>query len=102
MVFCRSCGQEFHPVWAHLHNRSAGAARATGVLDESSLKEQEVVNGYFMPDAEQSYSIDDLEKANFPDGWLEPDKDGELVLRRTYRHFAPVPCRFRSRWRRQP
>jgi superfamily II DNA/RNA helicase len=96
MVFCRSCGQEYHPVWAYLHNKFPVRLEPREFSDESSLKDKEVLNGYFMPDAEQNYSIDDVEKANFPDGWLEPDKDGELVLRRTYRPYAPVPCRFRT------
>jgi len=39
------------------------------------------------------------EKARFPDGWLESDKSGELVLKRTYREFVPVPLPDQSRWR---
>jgi hypothetical protein len=96
LVFCRSCGQEFHPVWAHLNNRIPVQIDPRDFSDESSLRERDVVNGYVMPDAEGTYSVDDLENANIPDGWLEPDKNDELALKRTYREFAPVPCRFRS------
>ena len=68
VVFCRSCGQEFHPVWAHLNNRILVQIDPREFSDESSLRERDVVNGYFMPDADGTYSIDDLGKANFPDG----------------------------------
>ena len=95
VVFCRSCGQDFHPVWAHLNNRIPVQIDPRDFSDESSLRERDVVNGYFMPDAEGEYSVDDLEQANFPDGWLEPDRNDELTLKRNYREFAPVPCRFR-------
>jgi len=96
VAFCRSCGQEFHPVWAHLNNRIPVQIDPREFSDESSLRDRDVVNGYFMPDSGSKYSVDDLEKAKFPDGWLEPDRNDELTLKRTYREFAPVPCRFRS------
>ena len=72
VVFCRNCGQEFHPVWAHLNNKIPAKIDPRDFKDESSLRERDVVNGYFMPDSNSEYTIDDLEKANFPDGWLEP------------------------------
>jgi len=96
VVFCRSCGQEFHPVWAQLHNRRPERFEPREFSDESSLRERDVVNGYLMPDAEAAYEVEDLEKARFPDGWLEADKGGELVLKKTYREFAPVPCRIKA------
>jgi hypothetical protein len=96
VVFCRSCGQEFHPVWAQLHNRRPERFQPREFSDESSLREKDVVNGYLMPDADGAYEVEDLEKARFPDGWLETDKSGELVLKRTYREFAPVPCRVKA------
>ena len=95
VAFCRSCGQEFHPVWSHLNNKIPVQIDPREFSDESSLRERDVVNGYFMPDAQGQYNIDNLEAANFPDGWLEPDKNDELVLKRNFREFAPVPCRFR-------
>ena len=73
VVFCRSCGQEFHPVWAHLHNRRPERFEPREFSDESSLRERDVVNGYLMPDADGAYEVEDLEKARFPDGWLETD-----------------------------
>ena len=96
LVFCRNCGQEFHPVWAHLHDRRPVRIEPRELGDERSQRDREVLNGYVMPDPEGRYDIDDLEKANLPDGWLEPDKDGDLTLRRNYREFAPVPCRFQT------
>jgi hypothetical protein len=96
VVFCRSCGQEFHPVWAHLHNRRPERFEPREFSDDSSLRERDVVNGYLMPDAEAAYEVEDLEKARLPDGWLEADRDGELVLKKTYREFAPVPCRVKA------
>lgn len=96
VVFCRSCGQDFHPIWAHLHNRRPERFEPREFSDESSLRERDVVNGYLMPDADGAYEVEDPEQARFPDGWLETNRDGELVLKRTYREFAPVPCRVRS------
>jgi len=94
LAFCRSCGQEFHPVWAHLINKIPVRIEPRELSDESSRRDKEIVNGYFMPDAAGAYVDDDVEQANFPDGWLEPDKNNELTLKRTFREFAPVPCRF--------
>jgi hypothetical protein len=97
LVFCRSCGQEFHPVWAHLQSKRPAKLEPRDFSDQSSQKkEKEVLPGYFMPDANGAYSTDDPELANYPDGWLEPGKDGTLTLRQHYRQAAPVPCRFRS------
>ena len=95
VVFCRSCGKEFHPVWAQLHNRRPERFEPREFSDESSLRDKHIVNGYLMPDADGDYEVEDLEKARFPDGWLETDKSGDLVLKRTYRDFAPVPCRIK-------
>ena len=96
VVFCRSCGQEFHPVWAQLRNRRPERFEPREFSDEVSLRDKDVVNGYLMPDADGAYAVEDLEQARFPDGWLESDNSGELVLKRTYREFAPVPCRVRA------
>ncbi len=95
LVFCRSCGQEFHPVWAHLQSKRPARLEPRDFSDQSSLKDKEVLPGYFMPDAKGVYSTDDPEQANYPDGWLEPSKDGTLALRQHYRQAAPVACRFR-------
>ncbi len=93
VVFCRSCGQEFHPVWAQLHNRRPERFEPREFSDESSLRERDVVNGYLMPDAEAAYEVEDLEKARFPDGWLETSKSGDLGVKKTFRDYVPVPCR---------
>ena len=95
LVFCRSCGQEFHPVWAHLQSKRPVRLEPRTFGDQASLKDKQVLPGYFMPDAAGAYSTDEPEQANYPDGWLEPGKDGDLVLRQHYRQAAPVPCRFR-------
>ena len=95
LVFCRNCGQEFHPVWAHLQSKRPARLEPRDFGDQTSSSDKAVIHGYFMPDAAGAYSIDEPEKANFPDGWLEPGKDGELVLRQHFRKAAPVPCRFR-------
>ena len=103
LVFCRSCGQEFHPVWAHLQSKCPETLEPRDFSDQSSKKkEKEVLPGYFMPDADGAYSTEDPERANYPDGWLEPDKDGTLTLRQHYRQAAPVPCRFRPDGKASP
>jgi len=63
--------------------------------DQSSLSKRNVVHGYVMPDATGDYSVDDLEAANLPYGWLEPNKGDEPVLKRNYRECLPREVRLR-------
>ena len=94
--FCRNCGQEFHPVWAHLNNKIPVQLEPRDFRDDSSQQDQTIVHGYFMPDPEKGYSTDDPEKANYPDGWLEVNRHGDLVLKRDRRKYAPTSCRFQA------
>jgi len=93
--FCRNCGQEFHPVWAHLNNKIPVQIEPRDFRDDSSQQDQSIVHGYFMPDPERAYSTDDPEQANYPDGWLEVNRHGDLVLKRDRRKYAPTSCRFK-------
>lgn len=70
LVFCRSCGQEFHPVWAHLQSKRPVRLEPRDFGDQSSLKDKQVLPGCFMPDAAGADSTDEPEKEHFPDGWL--------------------------------
>jgi superfamily II DNA/RNA helicase/very-short-patch-repair endonuclease len=89
-VFCRSCGQEYHPVWTKLAN-----GRPTCVepreLNERSSAEDETVHGYFMPDACGVFNAEDPD--HYPDEWMEPGTNGSLRLLPNFRKNKPVPFR---------
>ena len=96
IVFCRSCGQEFHPVWAKLNNKKISSVEPRDFSDQSSLSERNIVHGYIMPDTKEEYEIDNIEEANLPDGWLDASKDNDLVVKRNYRAFLPTNVRLKS------
>ena len=93
LYFCRSCGQEFHPVWAHLQNRRITKIEARDFSDLTSLGDSEIIHGYVMPDNNCDYDIEDIEKANLPDGWIENNRENDLIVKRNYREFLPVNIR---------
>ena len=90
IVFCRSCGKEYHPVWAYLKNKRITSVEPRDFSDQSSKSERDVVNGYIMPDSKEEYDMDKIEAAKLPDGWLEGNKDNELIVKRNYRAFLPI------------
>jgi hypothetical protein len=49
VVFCRSCGQEYLPVWITIEDRQPKRI-APRELNERTAEEESVVDGYFMPD----------------------------------------------------
>ena len=50
-----------------------------------------------MPDMTEEnykeYSIENLENAKLPDGWIESNRENELVIKRNYRGFIPINLR---------
>ena len=93
LYFCRSCGQEFHPVWAHINQNRVLKVEPRNFSDLSSISESEIIHGYLMPDAFEKYSIENLENAKLPDGWIESNRENELVIKRNYRGFIPINLR---------
>jgi Lhr-like helicase len=90
--FCRSCGQEHHPVTLVTE---AGARRVVPRdIDETPLDELGGAEeaGYLMPepqgDAEFSFTGT---PESFPEEWLETTRDGTIRLRKDRRPYAPQP-----------
>ena len=90
--FCRSCGQEYHPVT--LTNENSKDIFIPRAIDETPLDEEdsEDLSGYLMPEPENdpdflfTGSPDD---ESFPEEWLEQRADGYRV-RKEKRKFIPV------------
>lgn len=82
--FCRECGQEYVPVW----DETSGDGRVFNPrnIEERSHEDEDVKNGYFMPDTSGVWD-DTLDR--YPETWLEPKKDGDLKLRSNYKKRQP-------------
>lgn len=82
--FCRECGQEYYPVWDE--SQSGGHYLTPRNIDERSHDDEEVKNGFFMPDTTGIW--DDLIE-RYPENWLESKVDGELRLKASLKQFQP-------------
>jgi superfamily II DNA/RNA helicase len=89
VVFCRSCGQEYMPVWSTIEDRQPKRI-APRELNERTAAEEGLIDGYFMPDPQQSFDPDDIER--YPDEWIETARDGTQRLRQSFRRNRPLRC----------
>ena len=89
-VFCRSCGQEFHPVFATIFNKAPQIIEPREIGDKATEDGEDVVHGYFMPDPSGIFDAANLEE-KYPDGWLEQTNDLGLRLKQHYRKYRPLP-----------
>ncbi len=89
-VFCRSCGQEYLPVWATGPDRQPIRIDPRELNDRTSNAEG-ISFGYFMPDATGEFDAEDAD--HYPDEWLEPAGDRSQRLRTNFRQYRPAPCR---------
>ncbi|MCY4541262.1 MAG: DEAD/DEAH box helicase, partial [Rhodobacteraceae bacterium] len=87
LCFCRSCGQEYYPVWTTLVDRKPEAFSPRD-LTERSNDDDEVQFGYLMPDHLNKFDPGDLEN-QFPDVWLE-FRNGKPQLKYHYRRYHPI------------
>ncbi|MBX7133455.1 MAG: DEAD/DEAH box helicase [Fimbriimonadaceae bacterium] len=85
--FCRSCGQEYLPVWMTLTNKKPTQINPRE-FGERSGDEEGASWGYFMPDPSGSFDPNDMEV--YPAEWMEPDQHGGARLRRDFRRYQPV------------
>ena len=69
-----------------LENGSNGRILNPRNIEERSHDDEGVKNGYFMPDTSGVWN-DTLDR--YPETWLEPKKDGELMLRSSYKKRQP-------------
>jgi len=84
--FCRECGQEYIPVWDEL--LPEGRHLTPRSIDERNHEDEEVKNGFFMPDIQGIWD-DTIDR--YPENWLEQRPDGELRLKASVRKFQPQP-----------
>ena len=83
--FCRSCGQEFHPV-SIIDNDGELTALPRPIEDTPLGDDSEDEAGYLMPEPENDPDYNftgTLEE--YPDEWVEPGKDGFLRLKKDKR-----------------
>lgn len=85
LCFCRTCGQEYVPVWASLSGREPRAFEPRE-LSERSAHEDDVQYGYLMPDPAGTFDAADLDR--YPEDWLE-FKGGEARLKPHFRKRRP-------------
>jgi ATP-dependent helicase YprA (DUF1998 family)/very-short-patch-repair endonuclease len=91
VAFCRSCGQEYLPVWATLSERRPVQINPREIGERTSDDDTETLHGYFMPDPEGEFDANDPDR--YPDDWLEEVGDGSQRVRQNLRQFRPVPFR---------
>lgn len=86
--FCRSCGQEFHPVV--LEDDGGGLRALPRSIDETPLDDPNAAErpGYLMPEPESDTSFAfSGEPDDYPDDWVETAPGGALRLRSDRRRF---------------
>ena len=86
LCFCRTCGQEYIPVWASLAGKQPRAFLPRE-LSERSSDEEGVRYGYLMPDPEGTFDASDL--GRYPEDWLEYVR-GKARLKRHFRARRPL------------
>lgn len=82
--FCRECGQEYFPVWDEAQKE--GRYLTPRPIDERNHEDEEIKNGFFMPDTE---SIWDDTVDRYPENWLEVRPDGDVRPKASMRKFHP-------------
>lgn len=90
LAFCRECGQEYFPVWAHVEG-SMPQRFESRELTERTNDNDELQFGYLMPDTEDIFDPENLEK-HYPEEWLEFN-DGVVRLKSYYRRYQPILVR---------
>ena len=85
LCFCRTCGQEYVPVWASLSGREPRAFEPRELSNRSS-DEEDVQYGYLMPDPAATFDASDMDR--YPEDWLEYT-GGEARMKRHFRARRP-------------
>ena len=91
LVFCRNCGQEYHPVWASVSNRRITRIASRELSDRSADDDDGSLHGYFAPDPDGMFNAEDVD--HYPDEWLETTVDGCQRIRQNFRSVRPMPLR---------
>ena len=83
--FCRSCGQEYFPVWDQLQDGQRELAPRN--IKETSHEDDDVRHGFVLVDPDRRiFDSEDIEQ--YPENWLDP-KAQDPKLKSHYRKFAP-------------
>ena len=85
LCFCRSCGQEYHPVWYSAQQRQVSTIEPRE-LNEKSSDDEDHAWGYFCPRADFDPDTQD----SYPDNWIEFDRRGDFRLRQNFRKSQPL------------
>ena len=86
LAFCRSCGQEYLPVWAKFVGKQTHSYEPRDLTERSNDRE-DVQFGYLMPDPTGLFNPKDIE-SQYPEEWLEFRGD-EIRLKSYYRRYQP-------------
>ena len=87
LSFCRTCGQEYYPVWSRYSDRRLKSFE-TRDLSERSTDNEDVRFGYLTPDAPGMFNPDDME-GHYPEDWLE-NHNGVTRIKSHYRRYRPL------------
>ena len=88
LSFCRRCGQEYIPVWAHLSAKEPTSFTPRELYDRAS-DEEEIRFGYLMPSAVDTSVETDVER-QYPEEWLE-HRGGTVRVKAHLRRYRPIP-----------
>jgi Lhr-like helicase len=87
--FCRSCGQEYHPVT--LVDDDGARRFIQRSMDDTPTDDPDEPAGYLMPEPEGDPDFEFAgDPAHYPEEWVESSPSG-LRLKGDKRKFAPVP-----------
>ncbi len=87
LCFCRSCGQEYFPVWAKLTNRQPKGF-STRDLSERSSDNDDTQFGYLMLNNTETPEATDW-KERCPEDWLEY-RNGVPRIKPHFRKYCPI------------
>ncbi len=91
LCLCRSCGQEYVPVWAHYPgDQNVPGSFTPREMAERSTDEDGLQYGYLMPDPEGVFDASDL--GEYPEDWLEHRATG-VRLKSSFRNRQPISLR---------
>lgn len=94
VCFCRECGQEYHPVWAHAEGKSIQRF-SPRELSERSHEEEEIEAGFLMVDPDSRFDAENYEE-HYPEEWLEWGAD-QPKLKAHYRRMQPKVVRVNTK-----
>ena len=88
LAFCRQCGQEYFPVWAHLIQKKPDHFDPRELGERAHEESKDVQFGYFMPDETNLFDSEDIEGGVYPEDWIEPGS-APLKLKPHFRKYRP-------------